>query len=311
VVVVGLGQTGFAMVDTLCELGAEVTAIARDAPADVLKLSGVVGANVVVDADESIRLQALENLTPDLAVVSPGVLGTDPVAQELVTRGVSLWSDLELAWRLRDKGGPPADWLVVLHDPGNTTTVEVAERIFQAASHRTRVVGAGAPPVLDALREPVSYESLIIQVTPESLIWRERYPTSLLSPRIAVSLAEEGSSRSGVFFDGTSHACVYRKALGPSEAQVEDANVVEGARAIGIGVDSPGMSDIGVVEGIVVDRAFLDDRAHQAIEITTLEELGEAGWAVPRELPALLAAIAIARSRDVLPAVIAGVLSLP
>jgi UDP-N-acetylmuramoylalanine--D-glutamate ligase len=126
-----------------------------------------------------------------------------------------------------------------------------------------------------------------------------------------VSLREDGEDAGGVFFDGTSVACVYLKGVGKTEAQVQDADVVEGARAVGIGLDSPGMSDIGLVEGILVDRAFLDDRAHQALEISTVEELEEAGWDIPQQLPALLAAVAIARSRDVSPALIAGVLSLP
>jgi UDP-N-acetylmuramoylalanine--D-glutamate ligase len=92
---------------------------------------------------------------------------------------------------------------------------------------------------------------------------------------------------------------------------VKDADVLEGARAIGVGLDSPGMSDLGLVEGILCDRAFLEDRAHQAFEISTTEELQEAGWVIPDDLPAVLAAIAIARSFDVTPALIAGVVTLP
>jgi UDP-N-acetylmuramoylalanine--D-glutamate ligase len=92
---------------------------------------------------------------------------------------------------------------------------------------------------------------------------------------------------------------------------VKDADVLEGARAIGIGLDSPGMSDLGLVEGILCDRAFLDDRAHQALEISTTEELQEAGWVIPDDLPTVLAAIAIARSYDAPPALIAGVVTLP
>jgi UDP-N-acetylmuramoylalanine--D-glutamate ligase len=71
------------------------------------------------------------------------------------------------------------------------------------------------------------------------------------------------------------------------------------------------MSDLGVVEGIVCDRAFLEDRANQALEVSTLEELSEAGWALPEDLPIVLAAIAIARSEGVPPPLIAGVVSLP
>jgi UDP-N-acetylmuramoylalanine--D-glutamate ligase len=71
------------------------------------------------------------------------------------------------------------------------------------------------------------------------------------------------------------------------------------------------MSDLGLVEGILCDRAFLEDREHQALEISTTEELEEAGWVIPDDLPTILAAVAIARSYDVSPALIAGVVTLP
>jgi len=309
--VVGLGQTGFAVVDTLCELGCEVMVCAPEAPEDLLNLARVVGATVLVDPDPAARVREMENHEWDVAIASPGVKADDPVMASIRLRGIHLWSDLDLAWRLRDKSGPPASWTMVLHGPGSDTAVDLAVRVFQAAELPTRVVGYLAPPVLDALREPRPWENLIVQVSPHSLIWRSRFPQSPISPSLTVSLETERDDSGGVFFDGTTHACVYRKGVGPTESQVEDAEVVEGARAIGLGLDSPGMSDIGLVEGIIVDRAFLDDRAHQALEISTLEELQEAGWRVPDQLPALLAAIAITRSKDVEPALIAGVLSLP
>lgn len=310
VLVVGLGQTGFALVDTLCELGCDVSVVAATAHSDLVKLAEVVGASVTVDEDAR-RAEVVGASSWDLAVVSPGVKPEDPVMEKLVGSDIPLWSDLELAWRLRDKAGDPADWIMVLHGAESDTAVDVAQRIFQAAELPTRVVGFGAPPVLDALREPRPYAALIVQVSPSSLTWRSRFPHSRISPSITVSLESEGADESGVFFDGTTQACIYRKAVGPTEAQVQDADVVEGARAIGLGLDSPGMSDIGLVEGIIVDRAFLDDRANQALEISTLEEVREAGWQVPEQLPALLAAIAMTRSQDVPPALIAGVLSLP
>lgn len=311
VLVVGLGQTGFAAVDTLCELGSTVTVVARDAAEDVAQLADVVGSTVIVQPDDAKRVESLKGKHVDLAIVSPGISPDDPVIEYLLEHDVPLWSDLDLAWRVRDKSGPPAAWIMVQHGDATDTTVDVAQRIFQASGLPTRVVGYRASPVLDALREPRLYDALIVQVSRDSLSWRTRFPESPLSPAVTVSLDDEGESATGVFFDGTSQACVYRKGVGPTEAQVQDAEVVEGARAIGIGLDSPGMSDMGLVEGIIVDRAFLEDRAHQALEISTLDELREAGWQIPDQLPSLLAAIAITRSRDIQPALIAGVLSLP
>jgi UDP-N-acetylmuramoylalanine--D-glutamate ligase len=78
-----------------------------------------------------------------------------------------------------------------------------------------------------------------------------------------------------------------------------------------VGFDSPEKSDLGLVEGIIVDRAFLEDRANHALEVSTLDELAEAGWTIPEDLPVVVGAVAVARAFDVPPAVIAGVLTLP
>ena len=42
---------------------------------------------------------------------------------------------------------------------------------------------------------------------------------------------------------------------------VEDADVVEGARAIGFTLGIPGLSMLGVVDDLLVDRAFIEQRA--------------------------------------------------
>ena len=85
---------------------------------------------------------------------------------------------------------------------------------------------------------------------------------------------------------------------------VEDADVVEGARAIGFDLGVPGPSDLGVVDGILVDRAFLDDRRNSALELTTLVELRDLGLAAPHVVANILAAAALARSLEVTPAAI-------
>jgi UDP-N-acetylmuramoylalanine--D-glutamate ligase len=85
---------------------------------------------------------------------------------------------------------------------------------------------------------------------------------------------------------------------------VEEAEVVEGARAIGFDLGVPGPSDVGVVDGILVDRAFLEDRRTSALELTTVAELAELGLGAPHVVANVLAAAALARSLDVAPAAI-------
>ena len=110
-------------------------------------------------------------------------------------------------------------------------------------------------------------------------------------------------------YENTEVACVYNRADANTLHMVEQADVIEGARAIGFGLDVPGPSDFGIVDGILCDRAFLDDRMHSAIELTTLDELREAGLAAPHVVANILAASALARSYGVAPQPIRDVLT--
>jgi UDP-N-acetylmuramoylalanine--D-glutamate ligase len=80
--------------------------------------------------------------------------------------------------------------------------------------------------------------------------------------------------------------------------------VREGARAIGFGPGVPGPSEVGIVEGVLVDRAFLDDRHRSALELATLEDLREADLLAPHAVANVLAASALARAAGVAPAAI-------
>jgi len=311
VVVLGLDATGFAVVDTLVELGAEVLALAPEAHDDVVRIAEVIGATVLVSSDDQARVTAALGHGADLAVVSPEIAGDDVVAAALVDAGVPVWSDVDFAWRVRDKTDVVAQWVLVVGETDGPRIADLATRILVADGRVARHVGLESAPLLDALRDPEPYSTLVIAAGSAGLRWWQRYPEALRRPFLTVSLGDGAEDLSGTRFDATANACVYRRSVGPTEDMVKDADVLEGARAIGVGLDSPGMSDLGLVEGILCDRAFLEDRAHQALEISTTEELQEAGWAIPDDLPAVLAAIAIARSYDVPPAMIAGVVTLP
>lgn len=310
-VVVGLGATGFAVVDTLVELGVTVVAIAPDAADDVAKIAGVIGATVVVDPSDEVRQGAARSSGADFAVVSPGVSAEDTTVAALVDAGIPVWSDLDFAWRVRDKDHDPATWVLVVGGQTSSAIAELAARILVADGRIARHVGFEAAPLLDALRDPEPYETLVISAREDSVRWWGRFPETQRAPMLSVSIEASDTQTQGTRFDGTVMACVYRRGVGLTEALVLDAEVVEGARAVGIGLDSPGMSDLGLVEGIVCDRAFVEDRANEALEISTVEELKEAGWSIPEDLPTVLAAMAIARAYDVSPALIAGVVTLP
>jgi UDP-N-acetylmuramoylalanine--D-glutamate ligase len=310
-VVIGLGRTGFAILDTLTELGGTVTVLASQADSDVVTIAEVLSQSVIIEPNNQRRGEIAASIVGDVVVVSPGVDVSDPAVQALAAKGIPVWSDVDFAWRVRDKKSVIADWVVVAGEKYGQRAAQLAARIGQADGRTIAVAGYGAQPILDLIRDPVEYQTIIVSARTESLAWWGHYEQSPREPLVSVLVEQEAPSIAAVVFEGTRQACVYWRGEGPTESFVERADVVDGARAIGVGADSPGMSDIGLVEGIVCDRAFLDDRVNQALEISTLEELQEAGLQVPKDLPAILAAIAITRALDISPALIAGVLSLP
>jgi len=79
---------------------------------------------------------------------------------------------------------------------------------------------------------------------------------------------------------------------------VREADVEEGCRAIGFTLGTPGPSQLGVVDGILVDRAFVADRQKQAQE---LAETSDVNPPAPHNIANALAAAALARAFGVPP----------
>lgn len=97
VLVLGLGVTGFAVADTLAELGCRVTVAAHRPDDDRARILPVIGVELVeLDASDSVPPRFTE-LDPELVVVSPGFLPEHPHVVWARDRGVPLWGDIELA----------------------------------------------------------------------------------------------------------------------------------------------------------------------------------------------------------------------
>ena len=78
----------------------------------------------------------------------------------------------------------------------------------------------------------------------------------------------------GRIYEHVQRACVYNVADPVTEELVREADVVEGARAIGFTLGTPGVGMLGVVDDVLVDRAFVEQRASSAAELGTLADLG-------------------------------------
>ncbi|MDQ0648788.1 UDP-N-acetylmuramoylalanine--D-glutamate ligase [Microbacterium natoriense] len=317
VAVLGLSMTGFSVADTLAELGAAVLVLTESAEEEYARLLPVIGAELELGSLSSVP-QALVDFDPEVVIASPGFSPAHPVIRWAQERGTAIWGDVELAWRVRDKvtraDGTPAEWVLITGTNGKTTTTQLTASLLVEGGLRAAPCGNIGVPVLDAVRDPAGFDVLVVELSSHQLWYiGQSLPEGELIPYASVCLnladdhlvwhgsAEAYREAKSFVYRNTKVACVYNKADEATRRMVEDADVIDGARAIGFDLGIPGPSDIGVVEGLVVDRAFLDDRARSALELTTLRDLEEAGLSAPHIVQNILAASALARSLGVEP----------
>ena len=143
-VLAGLGVTGRALQRVLTPRVASLVTV--DDKADDADHRGL-------DADAAAAVLA----DTDLLVASPGFAPHHPVVAAALDAGVPVWSEIELAWRLRvDRPGSdqPAPWLGITGSNGKTTTVEMLAAILRAAGLRTAAVGNVGRPLVEAALDP-------------------------------------------------------------------------------------------------------------------------------------------------------------
>jgi UDP-N-acetylmuramoylalanine--D-glutamate ligase len=320
VAVFGVGVTGFSVADTLVELGADVLVVAARASAEHVQLLDVIGARLDLHPDESTVPDALPAFDPELVVVSPGYHPDHTLLLWAAERGIPMWGDIELAWRLRDKvvrpDGAPADWICITGTNGKTTTTQLTATMLVAGGLRAAPAGNIGIPVLDAIRDPAGFDALVIELSSYQLHWINLNAGGEIAPLASVCLNLHddhldwhGSAlgyrdAKAKVYANTRVACVFNQADPATREMVEDAEVQEGCRAIGFSLGVPGPSDLGLVDDILVDRAFLDERHSSALELATLDDLRASGLGTPHGIANTLAAAALARAAGVTPGAI-------
>jgi UDP-N-acetylmuramoylalanine--D-glutamate ligase len=309
VVVLGLGVSGFSVADTLAELGAEVLVFAKKAEPELVDILDVLGVrHITGDQVTSDLPKEVKDFLPELIVTSPGVRPEHELLAWANERNIPVWVDIELAWRVRDKTNKVADWIAVTGTNGKTTTVQMVESMLIAGGKRAIACGNIGTPILDAIRDPLGFDVLVVELSSFQLHFLchiEPFSSAVLN------LADDHIDWHGSFeaysdakakiYENTRVACVYNLSDSATEKMVENADVIEGARAIGFGTGLPARSQVGFVEDILCDRAFLDDRGNSALEIATLDDLAQIGVLTPHLMANAAAATALARSYGVAP----------
>lgn len=141
VLVIGLARTGIATARFCAEHGATVTA--SDAHAE-----NELGAEVLSLREEGVKLElgtSTESslLKQDLVIPSPGVPADAPLLQSARAKGVTIWSEIELADRFLD-----GRLIAITGSNGKTTTTSLVHHILRTAGFSTLVAGNIGTPLI-------------------------------------------------------------------------------------------------------------------------------------------------------------------
>ncbi|MCG8914620.1 UDP-N-acetylmuramoyl-L-alanine--D-glutamate ligase [Actinokineospora sp. PR83] len=289
VLVAGAGVAGRGVVAALLADGASVTV--TDGNAERLAAFADTGARTALGLTEPPA-------GTDLVVTSPGWRPDNPLLLAAAGAGVEVIGDVELAWRLAQRLPRPPVWLAVTGTNGKTSTVTMLESMLRAAGLNAVACGNVGLPVVDAVR--AGYEVLAVELSSFQLHWQSsmRAHTS-----VVLNVAEDHLDWHGGIDD---YAAAKGKVHTGAKVVVHNtadewsgrlAAAHDGTR-VGFGLGTPRPGELGVVEDLLVDRAFVDDPASTAEELATLGDVLPGG---PHNVANALAAAALARAHGVPP----------
>ncbi|MFQ5912716.1 MAG: UDP-N-acetylmuramoyl-L-alanine--D-glutamate ligase [Nitrospinota bacterium] len=171
--VMGLARTGEAVARFLAARGARVTVTDQRPETDLTNILARLPGEVEreVGGHSPVLFEA-----PDAIVVSPGVPREHPLLARAAQAGVSILSEIELAFRFCK-----VPVIGVTGTNGKTTTASLISTALQGAGLLAPAVGNIGSPFISALSSPESPDLLVVEVSSFQLEWVETF-----RPHIAV-----------------------------------------------------------------------------------------------------------------------------
>ena len=301
VLVAGLARSGAAAAAALLTDGARVLVVdAAETGPVVTRAAETEAAGAVVRLGAEPASTLPDDV--DLVVASPGWPPHAPLLTAAVRRGVPVWGEVELAWRMR--GEQAAPWLVVTGTNGKTTTTRMLESILRADGRRVRAVGNIGVPLVTVVREntddvlavelgspqlhsvlTVSAQSaVVLNLAPDHIDWHGSFEAYRAAKRVAYDRCHDVAVHN--LDDPATGDLVTEAALGP------------GCRRVGFTLQEPGAGELGLVDGTLTDRAF-------SAAPVALASVADVHPAAPHNTANALAAAALARSVGVDPGAVA------
>ncbi len=279
VLILGAGVTGLAVARSLAKRGAHIS-LADDLVTDL------------VDFEVS-PCASYSAANFDLLLISPGWKPDHPLITEANNCGVELLNEVDLAWQLRTELVPNQRWIALTGTNGKTTTVEMAAAMLREGGISAVACGNVGTTVIESVESSEKYEVLVLELSSFQLHWLREATFVAVS---ILNIAQDHVDWHGGFgqYAQAKMAILDRASTGifngdDSEVVARSANWQ--GRKVFFSLDTPGPGEIGVVEELLVDRAFVSDPQEAAM----IAEVSDVLPTVPHNVANALAAAGLAR----------------
>lgn len=301
-VVAGLGVAGYAMADGLLQVGANVTVL-EDSSSDAHEAKAAElesrGARVQLGAGSTA------SLPPDVEIVapSPGIPPSAPLLRAAAERGVPVWSEIELAWQLRD---PSVPWLAVTGTNGKTTTLQMLVCMLGAAGMRAAAVGNVGNSVVSAALERDAYDVIAVEASSFQL----HYTESMAAHAAAIlniapdhldwhgSVEEYVADKARIFRGASARILPGGPMIIKGSPPDEWQSLHDHGELVTFMLGEPDVGSFGVVDGHLVDNS--EGARVRLASVTDVQPQA------PHNVANALAAAALARSVGVSPEAVRG-----
>jgi UDP-N-acetylmuramoylalanine--D-glutamate ligase len=249
------------------------------------------------NAHDAVKPESVELTNFDAVVISPGWRQDHPLVVKVLASTLQILNEVDLAWQIRSEIAPGQKWLALTGTNGKTTTVEMAAKILQTAGLKAVACGNVGDTVIEAVDRKDAYDFLILELSSFQLHWAKQ---AQFAAAAILNIADDHLDWHGTF---DAYADAKFSILDRAEIAVlnaDDGAVVQRAnrftgRKVFFSLDTPAPGEIGVVEELLVDRAFVTD----PMEAAMICELKDITPTVPHNVSNALAAAALARTVNV------------
>jgi UDP-N-acetylmuramoylalanine--D-glutamate ligase len=277
ILIVGAGTTGKSVARYLANIGASFQIIdEKDSMFEELEVISALP----------------DKISFDLAIISPGWRKNHSIIESLRVAGIELVSEVDFAWRLKLELNPDQKWVALTGTNGKTTTVQMLESILITAGAKAIACGNVGTTLVEAVTSKNIYQTLAIELSSFQIEWSE---LPIYEAVAILNLAEDHMDWHGSF---TEYANAKMKLLNQSKLAVLNLNDPEvilrsagwSGRKVFFGFDTPQSGEIGLVEELLIDRAFVTstDSAEEFAELSDIKP------AVPHNVSNAMAAAGLA-----------------